>query len=87
MVDTGRVEIVAPRCIVAINWLATGEGDLYGSPPEGESAEPASEYNLPDSGARCGNKRGDMGEPISMAWKVLSSENRQAAEALKKIFG
>jgi|GEM_PF-779005 hypothetical protein len=69
---------------VNINWLVSGEGDPYGSPPEGESAEPAYGYNLPEMPGGLDDARGVVNELLRMAKKVLLSGNRQAADALER---
>jgi phage repressor protein C with HTH and peptisase S24 domain len=69
---------------VNINWLLTGQGDPYSQVADEETEEPAYEYNLPEMGGGTGDEEGNVEELLGMARKVLSSENKQAAEALEK---
>jgi transcriptional regulator with XRE-family HTH domain len=69
---------------VNVDWLLTGKGEPYSVPVEGRSEEPAFEYNLPGERKAPGGEVDPIDELLGMARKVLSSENKQAADALER---
>lgn len=77
---------------VNINWLLTGAGEPYSPEEEGTAGEPISLYGTVeeqiDSGellqARHGEEIDELGRLLDLARKVLSSGNRQAADALER---
>jgi hypothetical protein len=72
---------------ININWLVSGEGEPYmADVEEKQAAEPRHEYNLPDPGATAAPEptASDIDIVLDLAKEVLSSGNRDAADALEK---
>jgi hypothetical protein len=72
---------------VNINWLLTGQGEPY-SQEKGEASEPAHLYGLPEEQIQgadlSGAEQAELEGILDLARQVLTSSNRQAADALER---
>lgn len=70
-----------------INWLLTGDGEPYSAEEPGKLAEPGHLYGAPEErveGEDLSNAaKAELADLLNLARKVLTSGNRQAAEALE----
>jgi hypothetical protein len=73
---------------VNINWLLTGQGDPYTPEEFGKVAEPAHLYGVPEDqiegAGLSGAEQAELEAVLELAKQVLTSNNRQAADALER---
>ena len=73
---------------VNINWLLTGQGEPYSTDEPGKVAEPAHLYGLPEDRIEGDGlpdaEQAELEGILDLAKQVLTSSNRQAADALER---